>query len=94
MKPWREPDVSGPGDYAIWYGPEGREGDCALEVEGPYVRQYQSVIGYLDNHDGPPILCTETYLEDCPEDIRLRAALGVARLAESGGEESFVEELP
>ncbi|HHY97400.1 MAG TPA: hypothetical protein GX509_01540 [Firmicutes bacterium] len=55
MKPWREPDVSGPGDYAIWHGPEGREGECAFEVEGPYVRQYQSVIGYLDNHDGPSI---------------------------------------
>lgn len=94
MTPWREPDVLGPGDYAVWYGPEGRDGDCAVEVDGPYVRQYQSVVGYLEDHNGPQFLCTETYLEDCPEEIRLRAAIGVAHIAEFGGEESFVDELP
>jgi hypothetical protein len=92
IKKWRKPDVK-VGDYAIWYGPDGKEGDYATEVDGEYVRQYTRITDLIDEPDGE-YLCVETYLDPCPKDIRMRAAMGADQIAKYGGEESFADELP
>lgn len=58
-RPWREPDESvesyDHGDYAVWYGPDGPEGDVATEVNPEYrgweVAEYRDV-SWLDAEAG------------------------------------------
>lgn len=97
LEQFRKPDASFGYQWAVWYGPDGVNSDCATEVEkgaGYYVvRGYQDVTGYYDVI--PPeghILCIETTVE--ASSLRHAARLGVDKIAEQGGEESFVTELP
>lgn len=92
LEPFRAPDIEH-GSWAVWYDPDGRDGDYAVEVDGEIVREYVRVEGLIDD---PPaqFLCIEVILDPCPEDPRLRAALGTKLICERGGEETFVDELP
>jgi hypothetical protein len=104
-EPFREPDEEVAG-YAIWYGPDGAEGDVATEVErehlGYIVREYHHVEGYIDDYDpDEPFLVTETVVDedDVPDvddrmALRYAAAIGVQQMFERGGEESWASELP
>ena len=98
VEKWREPDVTveGNGFYSVWYGPEGEDGDCATEVEGNTVRQYQHVGGYFDVYlKDRPFLCTETYVEDIgTNDPRALVAVGIDQISEFGGEETMENSLP
>lgn len=98
LEKWREPDVTveGNGYYSVWYGPGGEEGDCATEVEGNNVREYQHVEGYFDEYDkDKPFMCTETFVENAEDyDVRTIVAIGVQQIAEFGGEETMEANLP
>jgi hypothetical protein len=92
---WREPDIQ-IGAWAVWYGPEGADGDCATEVEGSTVRQYQHVDGLIEDYEpSTPFLVTETTV-DTKRDIGIRkiVAIGVEQLSYWGGEEYWADELP
>jgi hypothetical protein len=110
-RPFRRPDVYSEGTgYAVWYGPGGREGENATEVEtsgsGFDVTEYQ-YIGGPEEH----FLQTRTWVDvdelteaqrvrgqrlprTEEEWLRLAAGYGVARLFEYGGEEEMVDSLP
>jgi hypothetical protein len=105
-EPFREPDEEIAG-YAIWYGPDGPDGDVATEVEqhgySDYiVREYHHAEGYIDDYDpDEPFLVVETFVDkdDVPDvddrlALRYAAAIGVAQMSERGGEESWASELP
>lgn len=100
MKRFRAPDTSDGMFYtwAVWYGPGGPAGDCATEVErydseSFVVREYCHIGGLIDDYNPEtPFLCTEIVVK--APDMRSAAALGVLRIAERGGSESFVSELP
>lgn len=93
--PFRRPDVSVPGSYWLWYGPAGRDGDCATEVEechgGYIVREYQDVSGLIENPDDT-FLVRETFVE--ASGPYWAAQYGVLKLAYEGGEESWADALP
>lgn len=94
VEPWRAPDkqVKLFRGWAVWYGPGGEEGDCATEVEDDNVRSYQYVEGYDAR---TPYLVTETYVGDVyANNIGQLAQIGVDRLSEHGGVESWARELP
>lgn len=103
---WRKPDVDAVAIcnsiYFIWYGPEGINGDCATEIvcefNGFTVRQYESLIGYIDDIESlgeNTFLLTETFVSDeMTNDPLLAAAIGVAQLAYHGSQETFVAALP
>lgn len=97
LEQWRQPDCFFLAQWGIWYGPNGVEGDCATEVElgcGYYaVREFQNISGLIEDFDKDfPFLCTEITVK--ASNLRHAAALGVLKIAEQGGDESFVETLP
>ena len=70
LTPFRMPDESVSTHWAIWYGPDGVEGDVATEAElsgshGFTVREYQHVAGYFDEgtyDESTPFLVLETFV--------------------------------
>lgn len=95
---WRKPDVDFP-DLAIWYGPDGPQGDCATLVERVYdqrwqVTRYDSVVGYewYNPKDYKPFLTATT--EIIAPSARLAAEWGTAYLGYYGGDEDWEDELP
>lgn len=105
VKKFREPDnyFSSDdylGEWAVWYGPRGSEGDVATEVEkevgGYIVSSYQHVAGLIDDYDTDfPYLKTSTFVDDEETtDIREAAFIGIERLDNQGGDEEMVAELP
>jgi hypothetical protein len=104
IKQWRTPDDQVVGiryhrTWAVWYGPAGINGDYATEIEstpgGWVVREYQCVLGYFDEYNGPPFLCTETFVSNEESDqYEIAIDIGVKRIAYYGGDESFVDSLP
>ena len=69
VKPYREPDSQVDTSWAVWYGPDGEDGDFATEVDrqigGFVVREYQSVVGYFDEgtyDESEPFRVSETWV--------------------------------
>lgn len=68
-KPFRLPDEEFDLRWAVWYGPDGAEGDVATEVEldghrGFVVREYQNVDGLIEEYDeSEPFLVHETFVD-------------------------------
>ena len=97
---WREPDSRSDDNWAVWYGPAGQDGDCATECErqfdGFVVREFQHVGGLIEDYDeDQPFLCIETWVSDEEANNLCKAVgIGVDRIREQGGPESFVESLP
>lgn len=94
---WRKPDKSYKDEWGVWYGPNGEEGEHATEVEagGPFfaVREFTFVGTLIDDCDPDfPFLCIETTIK--AGSLQEAVGLGVLKIAEQGGEESFVSELP
>lgn len=88
--PFRKPDVDHR-ESAIWYGPDGEDGDSATEVEmsdpsyggGPIsVSEYRSLVGYADDldEDYPFLKITTTFDMD-----ELRDAIKAYRGNKLGG---------
>lgn len=96
VRPWRKPDVKVGDDYAIWYGPQGPEGDVATEVDREAddlytVSEYQDVTGLIDD---PPDFVLKTSTQVYAQSLREAAAKGVEAMQRWGGEEEFVSQIP
>ena len=101
---WRIPDRmvgSDPTRWAVWYGPADVDGDCATEIDGDTadgwtVRTYQHVDGLIEQYDrDTPFLVLETHVGYAEaDDYAVAVGIGVDRIAEQGGDESWAAELP
>ena len=94
---WRKPDKSYRDEWGVWYGPAGEEGEHATEVEagsGFYAVREFTFVGTLIEDCNPdfPFLCIERTVK--ADSLREAVELGVKEIAEQGGMESFVSELP
>ena len=98
-KRWRVPDESTK-NYAVWYGPGGKKGEHATEVEkegSDYrVSEYTFVgAGYFDEPPEADFLKTTTYVRPKrPMSLRDVVDVGVQILSYYGGDEEFVDSLP
>ena len=108
--PYRKPDSHYRDQWAVWYGPGGPEGECATElgkVQGGYaVSEYRCMVGRLDEEE--PFLRITAWVSDEEASAARRAwnprsrlplpqfaaRIGVNRIGENGGEETFVADLP
>ena len=95
---WRKPDKSYGDEWGVWYGPSSPQRDHATEVERSpsyyVIREFTFVGTLIDDCDPDfPFLCIETTVEEA-DSLQEAVGLGVRKIAEEGGAESFVSGLP
>jgi hypothetical protein len=105
---WRTPDEHG-GDWAIWYGPGGADGDDATLVrhsgggregsENFDVYEVHNATGEIEDIDpDSPFLVQSTFVEvpsqgTMLKTMRAAAGIGVEQLSQHGGTEDWWDSL-